>query len=64
MANFSSEYQQACKTEAQRLRIAEKWAQINRSPSAKAFDRGRSDRLSGKPCFSVNGRYLDGWNSV
>lgn len=28
------------------------------------FDDGRHDRLSGLPCRSANGAYLDGWYSI
>lgn len=58
------EYQNACKNEAKRLEIAAKWANVNRSSRAKMFDTGRQDRLTGKPCSSANGSYLDGWYSV
>lgn len=40
-------FNRQCETEAQRLRIAEQWANVNRSKDAIEFDRGRADRLAG-----------------
>lgn len=61
---FNVEYENACKREAKRLEIAEKWAKVNLSASAKQFNQGRSDRLNGQPCKSANGDYLNGWYSI
>lgn len=61
---FSADIQIALRREQQRLEIAEKWARINRSEPAKQFDKGRHDRLSGLPCSSTNGSYLEGWYSA
>lgn len=30
---------------------------------AKHWEKGRQDRLSGQPCLSANGAYLEGWHS-
>lgn len=57
-------YQQACLNEASRLRIADSLARACPSVSSQRFDLGRKDRLSGKPCSSSNGDYIDGWYSV
>jgi hypothetical protein len=58
-----NDYQHACDKEAQRLHIAEQWARIH-TPGLREFDQGRFDRLTGNPCRSANGSYLDGWYSV
>ena len=62
--SFSTEYQLAVKKEQSRLRVAAKWAHINRTSAAKEYDKGRIDRLTGQPCRSSNGYYLNGWYSV
>lgn len=59
--SFNEEYENACKKESQRLRIAEGWARLNLSDQAREFERGHADRVAGKPCRSANGDYLDGW---
>ena len=39
--------------------------EIQREQSrAKHWDAGRADRLSGQPCRSANGEYLECWYSV
>lgn len=62
--SFNKDFELACQREADRLRVAEKWARVNLSDSAKEFDRGRADRIAGEPCRSANGSYLNGWYSV
>lgn len=54
----------AVAAEAQRLRIAEKWAHLCRSQYARQFDQGRADRVRGAACRSAAGAYLEGWYSV
>ncbi len=62
--SFTKGFQSACEKEFQRLAVAEKWAKINLSSRAKAFESGRKDRLLGLPCGSADGAYVDGWCSV
>lgn len=62
--SLNAEYESAVKKEQIRLRIAAKWAYLNRTPAVKEYDKGRIDRLTGQPCRSSNGHYLDGWYSV
>jgi len=58
------EFEVACEREAHRLLVAEKWAGVNSSNTAREFERGRADRVAGEPCRSANGAYLDGWYSI
>lgn len=62
--SLDNEYALAVANEVHRLRIAEKWARVNPSEWSKQFDRGREDRVAGRPCRSANGGYLAGWYSV
>lgn len=62
--SFNKDFETACRREADRLRVAEKWARVNPSDTAREFEQGRADRIAGDPCQSTNGAYLDGWYSV
>lgn len=64
MMALDSTYRDAVEYERNRLEIAEKWANAYKSIDARQFERGREDRVAGRPCRSANGRYLDVWYSV
>ena len=64
MMALDSTYRDAVEYEQKRLEIAEKWANAHKSIQAIQFDRGREDRVAGRPCRSANGNYLNGWYSV